>query len=222
MITYKQLTLADIFDNCQEILDSDKPAFLSLLENHINLDSIIPIPFRNHFYASTLCINGQKPQILFSFYALGFIIQRIFSIPTDSLLLVFLNYSKELRDFCGFSKIPDASKITRFKQGFLLDLQSVFENLVDLTEPICQEINSAKANNFDSNYDPYKAAYSSTTSHASSNNQVKLLYVDGHFCYVYKIGIITNGLGIIRHLDFYNRDFLIKHPELEPNKKSNS
>lgn len=77
----------------------------------------------------------------------------------------------------------------------------------------------AKANNFDSNYDPYKAAYSSTTSHASSNNQVKLLYVDGHFCYVYKIGIITNGLGIIRHLDFYNRDFLIKHPELEPNKK---
>lgn len=145
MITYKQLTLADIFDNCQEILDSDKPAFLSLLENHINLDSIIPIPFRNHFYASTLCINGQKPQILFSFYALGFIIQRIFSIPTDSLLLVFLNYSKELRDFCGFSKIPDASKITRFKQGFLLDLQSVFENLVDLTEPICQEINSAKA-----------------------------------------------------------------------------
>ena len=176
------------------------------------------------------------------------IVQRIFSIPTDSLLLIFLNYSKDLRDFCGFSKVPDASKITRFKQDFLSDLQSVFDNLVDYTEPICQAIDSskadmtifdtsgieawvtennpkyankiikqlkayAKANNFDSNYDPYKAAYGSMPSHSAANDQIKQLYVDGHFCYAYKIGIVTNGLGIIRHLDFYYKDFLAKHPE---------
>ena len=57
-------------------------------------------------------------------------------------------------------------------------------------------------------------------SHSAANDQIKQLYVDGHFCYAYKIGIVTNGLGIIRHLDFYNKDFLAKHPELEPNKKS--
>ena len=45
----------------------------------------------------------------------------------------------------GFTKVPDASKITRFKQDFLDDLQLVFDNLVDVTEPICQAINSAKA-----------------------------------------------------------------------------
>ncbi len=33
----------------------------------------------------------------------------------------------------------------RFKQDFLGDLQSVFDNLVNLTEPICQAIDSAKA-----------------------------------------------------------------------------
>ena len=253
MITYKQLTLADIFENCQEIFDSDKPAFLSLLENYIDLDSIVPISFRNHFYAST----GRTRKYSLNSMLWALIIQRIFSIPTDSLLLVFLHYSKELRDFCGFSKVPDASKITRFKQDFLSDLQSVFENLVDLTEPICHEIDSAKAdmtifdtsgieafvtennpkyankvikqlkayakaNNFDSNYDPYKAAYGSMPSHAASNDQIKQLYVDGHFCYVYKIGIVTNGLGIIRHLDFYNKDFLANHPELKLNKKSHS
>ena len=54
-------------------------------------------------------------------------------------------YSKPLREFCGFTKVPDASKITRFKQDFLADLQTVFDNLVDLTEPICQAIDSAKA-----------------------------------------------------------------------------
>ena len=73
------------------------------------------------------------------------IIQRIFSIPTDQLLLTFLAYSKSLREFCGFTKVPDASKITRFKQDFLDDLQLVFDNLVDVTEPICQAIDSAKA-----------------------------------------------------------------------------
>jgi hypothetical protein len=253
MITHKQLTLADVFEECQEILDSDKPQFLSLLENHIDLDSIIPVSFYNHYYASTG--RNRKYPLRAMLWAL--IIQRIFSIPTDSLLLVFLRYSKVLRDFCGFSKVPDASKITRFKQDFLLDLQSVFEILVDLTEPICQAIDSAKAdmtifdtsgieawvtennpkyankivkqlkayakaNHFDSNYDPYKAAYRSMPSHAATNDQIKQLYVDGHFCYAYKIGIVTNGLGIVRHLDFYNKNFLSVHPDLIPNKKSDS
>ena len=61
------------------------------------------------------------------------------------LLLVFLQYSLHLREFCGFHKISDASKITRFKQDFLEDLQAVFNHLVNLTEPICQAIASAKA-----------------------------------------------------------------------------
>ena len=53
MIPYKQLFLADIFTDCQKKFENDKPAFLSLLETHIDIDEIIPISFRNHFYAST-------------------------------------------------------------------------------------------------------------------------------------------------------------------------
>ena len=41
MIVQKQLTLADIFSDCQEIFDSDKPQFLTLLENHIDLGQIL-------------------------------------------------------------------------------------------------------------------------------------------------------------------------------------
>ena len=149
------------------------------------------------------------------------IIQRIFSIPTDSLLIIFLNYSKYLRDFCGFSKVPYASKFTRFKQDFLLNLQSMFHKLVDFTEPICQNIDTHKAsmtifdtsgieafvteNNskyvnkiikqvkaykksagLDDSYDPYKAAYGSMPSHDFCNKEIKQLYINGHFCYVYK------------------------------------
>ena len=100
--------------------------------------------------------------------------------------------------------------------------------IVDVTEPICQAIDSAKADMaiFDSSgieafvtennpkyanriikqlkayaksrrlgkdYNPYAAAYSSMPSCASANPQIKQLYVNGHFCYVFKFNIITNG-----------------------------
>lgn len=188
---------------------------------------------------------------------MGFNYSAYFSILTDQLLLTFLHYSKPLREFCGFTKVPDASKITRFKQDFLEYLQAVFNQLVDVTEPICQTIDSAKANmtifdssgievfvtennpkyanriikqlkayaktmGFDKNYDPYKAAYGTMPSHASSNPEIKQLYINGHFCYVFKFGIITNGLGIIRHISFYNKDFMVDRPNIVVDKKSDS
>ena len=35
MIPQKQLSLADIFEDCKDIYESDKPQFPTLLENHI-------------------------------------------------------------------------------------------------------------------------------------------------------------------------------------------
>ena len=80
----------------------------------------------------------------------------------------------------------------------------------------------AKAKGFDESYDPYKAAYGSMPSHAGANAEIKQLYINGHFCYAYKFGIITNGLGIIRHLAFYDKDFFETHPDIEIEKKSDS
>ena len=141
MIPHKQLKLADIFEDCKNIFEEDKPQFLSLLEEHINLSDYIPLEFYNHFYAST----GRSRKYSLTSLLWAVILQKIFSIPTDQLLLVFLHYSQHLRDFCGFKKVPDASKITRFKQDFENDIENVFHNLVDITEPICKAIDSEKA-----------------------------------------------------------------------------
>lgn len=253
MIPHKQLSLADIFSDCKDKFENDKPKFLSLLEDTINLSEFIPVSFTNHFYAYT----GRPRKYSLHAMIWALLLQRIFSIPTDTLLIIFLKYSKELRDFCGFDKVPDASKFTRFKQDFLPDLQSMFDNLVDVTEPICQRIDPFKAsmtifdtsgieafvaeNNpkyankivkqlkaykktygLDDSYDPYKAAYGSMPSHAAANPEIKQLYINGHFCYVYKFGIITNGLGIVRDISFYNKDFLTAHPDIVVDKKSDS
>lgn len=253
MIPHKQLSMAEIFSDCQEKFENDKYQFLSLLENTINLNKFIPISFRNHFYAST----GRPREYSLNAMLWALLLQRIFSIPTDTLLIIFLKYSKELREFCGFDKVPDASKFTRFKQDLILDLQSMFDNLVDITEPICQQIDKAKASmtifdtsgieayvtennpkfanriisqlksfkktmNLNDSYDPYKAAYCSMPSHASSNQEIKQLYINGHFCYVYKFGMVTNGLGIVRNISFLNKDFLNAHPDIIIDKKSDS
>ena len=253
MITYKQLTLPEIFHDCQNKFDNDKYQFLQLLDEAINLDEIVPTSFLIHFHAGT----GRPRKHLLYPMLKALLLQRIFSIPTDTLLIIFLKYSQELRNFCGFDVVPDPSKFTRFKQDFLLDLQAMFDHMVDLTEPICQKLDPtlasmtifdtsgieawvrennpkyanriikqvkayAKAHNFNDSYDPYKAAYHSMPSHATSNPAIQQMYINGHFCYAYKFGIITNGLGIVRDITFYNKDFLISHPDIVIEKKSDS
>lgn len=253
MIPYKQLSLADIFTDCQNKFDNDKCEFLSILDKTINFDEIVPVSFISHFHAAT----GRPRRHLLYPMLKALLLQLIFSIPTTSLLIVFLKYSRQLRDFCGFDVVPDASKFTRFKQDFLLDLQAMFDRLVDLTEPICQHIDKQKAsmllfdtsgieawvtennpkyanriikqlkafkklNGLDDSYDPYKAAYASMPSHAAANSAIQQMYINGHFCYAYKFGIITNGLGIVRDITFYNKDFLDAHPDIIVEKKSGS
>lgn len=60
---------------------------------------------------------------------------------------------------------------------------------------------------FDKSYDPYKAAYGSMPTHASADPEIKQQYLNGHFCYAYKAGVLTNGLGIIRAIEFYDKDY---------------
>ena len=253
MIPYNQLSLADILQDCRKKFDDDKPAFLKLLQEHVRLDELVPQSFYNHYYAAT----GRPRDYPLTAMLWALILQRIFSVPSDSLLILMLRYSKHLREFCGFHKIPDATRITRFKQDFISDLSAFFESLVDLTEPICRAIDSAKAgmsifdstgieayvteNNpkyadsvirrlkayakaqgFDGSYDPYRAAYASMPSCSSASKDIKQLYINGHFCYAYKAGIVTNGLGIVRHIAFYDEDFLNEHKEILVGKKSKS
>lgn len=68
MIPYKQLSLADSFQDCNE----------------------------------NYALTGRTRKYPLKAFLWALIIQRIFSIHTDQLLLTFLAYSKPLRNFCGF------------------------------------------------------------------------------------------------------------------------
>lgn len=81
MITHKQLSLADIFIDCQNKFDNDKYQFLSLLDETIHLDEIVPVSFVSRFHAAT----GRPRRHLLYPMIKALLLQLIFSIPTVSL-----------------------------------------------------------------------------------------------------------------------------------------
>lgn len=157
-----------------------------------------------------------------------------------------------MREFCGFKRVPDADKITRFKQSFCDEIEKLFISLVDKTEDICKELNAELADSliFDStgiesyvtennskfmsgklrqakslaksnpDFDPYKGVYSLLPPTAAANRDVKQQYINGHFCYAMRAGIVTNGLGIVRHIDMLDGDFKTRHPDMKVEKRS--
>lgn len=138
---YHQTSLYELFSDCQNQLIDESPKFFQILAKHFNLDDFIPYEFKSAFYLS---LGRNRIYPLHGFLS-AFILQKIFSIPTDALLLLFLNLCKELRDFCGFTKVPDASLLSRFKHDFEPYIELMFQQMVDYTEPICQLIDSSLA-----------------------------------------------------------------------------
>ncbi len=234
-----QMSMFDIYENVSETMEQDKPKLVRLLEEHIDFEQIIPRSFYHEFYSHF----GRNHIYHLESFVRALVLQKLLGIPTDSLLLDMLKCSRELTEFCEFDKIPDASQITRFKSRFANELVSMFENLVEITEPICREIDSKKADYLiydttgielpvhennpkyintilketkklvkkNSQLNPYAAAYNLMPSSSKTNPDARQQYINGHFCYAAKVGLLTNGLGIPRHISFFDNDFKSKH-----------
>ena len=246
---YEQMSLLDTYKSIEERLENNKPELFLLLDEHLDWEEIIPARFYNAFYRRL----GRKRSYRLESFLRALFLQRIFHYVEDSQLLNTLRFSYEMRDYCGFEKVPDASKLTRFKQDFCEYIRDVFERLVEMTEPICTEMdktladmlvydttgiesyvaeNNPKFENkmaaksrsiakLDPTFDPSGGATALFPKAAGSNHAVKLQYINGHFCYAQKAAVVTNGLGIVRHLELFDDDFKATHPEIEIEKRTN-
>ncbi len=226
-----QMSLYDTYKCVAASMEDDKPKLFRQLDEHIDWDSLIPARFYLAFYRN---IGRPRKYPLVAFLK-SLVLQKIFGYVNDSVLLVTLRHSREMRNFCGFEKVPDAAKLTRFKQDFLPYIMEVFERLVELTEPICREMDAELAGSLiydttgiesyvaennpkffsaklrqaklmtktNPDTDPYRAVYGLLPDYAAANSAVKQQYINGHFCYAQKAGILTNGLGIVRRIAFF-------------------
>lgn len=236
-----QMSLFDIYNDVSEVFENKKPKLVMLLEEHIDFNSLIPASFSLSFYKRF----GRNRTYSLECFIRALVLQKLLGIPSDKLLLDILKCSSELTDFCGFKTIPDASQLTRFKQNFSENLKAMFETLVDLTEPICREIDAkksdyliydttgielrvaennpkffntklkqAKTANKGTAYNAYATVYGLLPDYSKTNSSAKQQYINGHYCYALKMGVLTNGLGIIRDLTVFDDTFKKSHPEM--------
>ena len=101
--------------------------------------------------------------------------------------------------------------------------------MVNYTELICQQHDSSLAQilTFDTpSIELYfeennpKTTYFLMTSQVDSCQYANQQYITSHFCYADKFAILTNGLGIVRHISFLDDDFKSAHPEMKTAEKS--
>ena len=88
MLYYEnQLNLGNIYSECSEMFKEQRPEFLELLNKYIDINSYIPYSFKKAFYADT----GRPRGCSLYGYVSALILQKIFNIPSDTLLILILN-----------------------------------------------------------------------------------------------------------------------------------
>jgi len=221
---------------------------LEKLKTHIKIEQYIPPEFRCAFYKDKGRPRGVTIEsflwfcILQSYVGVNdatllFLVKicaelREFcgfeSIPdADKFTLFRQNFVEYIA--MVFEKFVDVTEpichaIDPKKSGYLIYDTSGSEANVKENNPkfINSKINNAKkiaAKNPLIN--AHALAYSQMPDVSQTNPFVNQQYINGHFCYAHKFGIIANGLGIIRHISFFDEDFKRRHPETVSQKTDN-
>ncbi len=247
--SYRQMSLPEIFDGVTKAIEDRKPELIGLLETALDFDALIPASFDRAFYKQYGRGNIYHLDSLLK----ALLLQKLLGFTSDAQLLTVLRCSSELRNYCGFTKVPDSSQITRFKKNYCEHIREMFEYLVDVTEPICRRINEKKANYLiydttgiepyvaennpkfmntklkqakkmaksNPDVDPYRGVYGLLPEASQTNADARQQYINGHYCYAMKAGILSNGLGIVRGISFFDDNFRDAHPEVVTKKTEN-
>lgn len=104
------MSLEDIYNGVSESMESKKSELVALLEEHIDLDEWIPYKFREAFYGKM----GRDHIYHLESFLWFIILKKLFGLSQNTQMISILKCSSELRDLCGFNKVPDASQIMRF------------------------------------------------------------------------------------------------------------
>ena len=256
------LSQLDTYKDIRSLIEYEPLKFLELLKEHIRFETLIPCEFYSAYYHRF----GRPPEYSLESLIKFLVLQKILGVICDSTMLLITSIGTEFREFCGFAKMPPASKITRFRQGYVEYIGMMFNRLVDITEPMMQGLcerlqklgsaglidpkkakyliydptgiaayvkeNNPKFYSFklkeakklaknNPEIDPYKLVYSLFPEFAASNPFAKHQYINGCFCYAFKNGILTNGLGIIRGIFFFDERFKRLHLEIVSQKTDN-
>ena len=222
--------------------------FLNLLKEQIKLSSYIPQEFRRAFYKNTgrprgvtiesflwFCIlqsiTGVNDTILLFFVKICSELRQFCGFESIPDADKFTLFRQNFVDYIAmvFENFVDATEpicqaLDPKKSGYLIYDTSGSEANVKENNPkfINAKINNAKKiADKNPEINAHALAYSQMPAVSQTNPFVNQQYINGHFCYAHKFGLITNGLGIVRHISFFDEDFKRRHPETVSHKTDN-
>ncbi|MCY6355845.1 hypothetical protein OIO11_11535, partial [Clostridium sp. ZS2-4] len=124
----------------------------------------------------------------------------------DSMVPKVINICEEINN-----DLPDNSPYKSLNSMLIYDTSGLKPRVKENNpKTLVSEINRqkayAKAKNKKS-FNPYAAAYKNMPKFAQANSNIRLDFVNGHFGYFYKFGLLTNGWGIPLSIKFFEEDF---------------
>lgn len=230
----KQLSLTDIYSDLEEFFQQDKPRLLKLFEQCVNLSDLIPQSFFNHYSASTghpreykltSMLSALIIKMILSITDISLLINILnlsselrdlcgfTSVPHASQFSRFkITFEEDLH--CLFNHLveftePICNQINEELASIIISDTTGIEGYVKENNPKLFDTilrNSKKISKVDKNFNPHSYACSKMPKESFANKDIKLSYINGHYCYSIKTAFVTNGLGILRHIDFYNKD----------------
>jgi hypothetical protein len=124
---YEQSSLIEQIRQVNELVSRNPVKFLQLLNEHIDLPTLIPQSFYLAYYASN---TKKRDYQLESILAIAFL-THFFKFANVGNFVTLLLFSPAIREFCRLpdGEVPDESVLSKFKIKFEHELKLLFENL---------------------------------------------------------------------------------------------
>jgi len=234
--TCKQLSFVDINHNLNSFFEDPDAEIISKFNDHFNISKFVPLSFYSSYnsrygrkrtydlssylycfiFKSLLSISSMKLfiRILYLSKELREFCGFDSSIPDEAQFSRFkINFHSQINlvfhNLVEYTEIL-SDELNPFLASILISDTTGIEAYVAENNPKFYESELRKAKTFakqcDDDFDYHKFAQSKMPKLASSNNEIKLTYLNGHFGYYLKTFVSTNGLGLIRDINFYNVD----------------
>ena len=212
------------------------PTFFEKFDEYLNLEDIIPMSFKENYYLAVGSKRKYSLVSMIKFFILKNILNisnysdllRILFISSElryfcgfdrvphasqisRFATKFLNDINELLHNLVDTTNPMIKQIQPFLSSILISDTTGFEAYVTENNPKFYPSLLRTSKNLskvidDKDFDPEKHARSQCPKCAHSNPDITLSFLNNHFGYYLKANIVTDGLGIIRHIDFYDEE----------------
>lgn len=238
-----QLKFKSFYSDLSDHEKSNKLNLINILSQHLNLTELIPINFyhkyysyfgRNREFTLESILSALIIQKILGYNKISMLIDlldisletRSFCgfkrVPNKSQFTRFKNkFHNELHELFN-SLVLETEPICRklgenFASHVIIDTSGILPFVQENNDKYFFKIVNTlkKQYKYKSIDDIYKIAYKTMAKTASSNDKVRLMYINGSFNYAYKFSIITNAHGIARNISFIDEQFINKHPEIK-------